>query len=74
MPKLLSFLKKCGINGIRFALSNVVEHKGSKNEILLNWTLENSFNINYLKHNYNNSNYQSKSKNHITKEVLITNY
>lgn len=72
--ELLNFLDKCNENGIRFALSNVIEHKGLKNNNLINWTIKNSYNLNYINCNYHNSNYQVKHKTTITKEVLITNY
>lgn len=71
---LLFFLKKCDNEGIRFALSNVVEHKNVKHNILLEWCLENEFNINYLKCSYKNSSYHLKNKETLSKEVLITNY
>ncbi|MBO0436213.1 DNA adenine methylase [Vagococcus penaei] len=63
-----------GLNdrGIRFALSNVVEHKGITNDLLIEWSKK--YNVHILNHNYNNSNYQSKAKKNITTEVLITNY
>lgn len=60
--------------GIKFALSNVIEHKGLKNGILKNWANSNGFKIHFLDYNYKNSNYQSKAKNNITREVLVTNY
>ena len=72
--ELLSFLKNLSDNGVRFALSNVLEHKGKTNTILLNWAIDNRFNIIYLNKNYSNSNYQIKNKNDKTTEVLITNY
>jgi adenine-specific DNA-methyltransferase len=59
---------------IRFALSNVVEHKGETNRLLLDWVNSNKFKINFLKFDYKNSNYQSRAKLAVTKEVLITNY
>lgn len=71
---LLNFLKTCNDNGIKFALSNVIEHKGEVHKLLLDWCLENSFSIHSLNYNYNNSNYQKKENNQETKEVLITNY
>lgn len=71
---LLSFLKKISEKGARFALSNVLEHKGKTNQILLKWAIENKFNIIYLDKDYSNSNYQSKAKQNKTVEVLITNY
>lgn len=71
---LLGFLKRADAKGIKFALSNVLEHKGLRNDILLEWCLENSFNILYLSHSYSNSSYQTKYKNSQSKEVLISNY
>lgn len=60
--------------GIKFALSNVIEHKGEKNEILLNWVKNNKYKIHRLNFDYKNSNYHSSAKNNKTIEVLITNY
>lgn len=61
-------------NNIKFALSNVVEHKGEVNHILTSWVKKEGFTMHYLNYNYKNSNYQSTAKNGVTKEVLITNY
>ena len=72
--ELLSYLKTISDNGIKFALSNVIEHKGKTNNLLLNWALGNTFNIIYLKKDYSNSNYQIKDKKQKTVEVLITNF
>ena len=58
--------------GTRFALSNVLEHKGLKNDILIEWSKK--YNVHYLNYNYNNCNYQDNNKNNKTIEVLITNY
>jgi len=69
---LLSFLDNLNEKGVKFALSNVLEHKGKENTILKNWSKR--YNINYLNHNYRNSNYQIKEKTSKTSEVLITNY
>lgn len=69
---LLSLCDNLNNNNIKFALSNVLEHKGLKNEILMKWA--NSYKIHYLNHNYNNCNYQDKNKDSKTIEVLITNY
>lgn len=71
---LLQFLKNCDEKKIRFALSNVIEHKGKIHEKLLNWCLSNGFNINYINRSYSNANYHIKDKTLITREVLITNY
>ena len=58
--------------GVKFALSNVIIHKGKTNTLLKNWSKK--YNVHYLDFNYNNSNYQSKAKSKDTVEVLITNY
>lgn len=71
---LLNYIKELDNKNIKFALSNVTQHRGEKNQLLIDWAIENKYNINYLDYNYNNSNYQSKSKMNVTEEVLITNY
>ena len=68
---LLSRLHK---KGVRFALSNVLEHKGETNEIMKKWVEKNNFKINKLNYDYRNSNYHSTAKKNTTIEVLITNY
>ena len=72
--ELLEYLNDVNRHGIKFALSNVTEHKGLKNDMLIDWAIENQYNIHNLNYNYNNSNYHLKDKTQITKEVLITNY
>ena len=72
--KLLDHLKKLDENNIKFALSNVIEHKGQVHQLLKDWVEQNHFNLIYIKSNYNNSNYHLKDKESITREVLITNY
>lgn len=69
---LLNLLDELNANGVRFALSNVLEHKGKVNTILVEWA--NQYTIHYLNFNYNNSNYQVKDKTLKTVEVVITNY
>ena len=70
--KLLEMCDKLNANGIKFALSNVLEHRGFENEMLKEWAKK--YNINYINYNYNNCNYQTNNKDHKTIEVLITNY
>ena len=72
--ELLKYLKSLDDNGIKFALSNVIEHKGKQNKILLDWCMTNRLNIIYLDKSYSNSNYHLKNKDKKTVEVLITNY
>ena len=74
--ELLDLLGNLDNNNIKFALSNVLEHKGKSNDILKNWVARNpNYVINYIDHNYSNSNYQTivRDKN-ASVEVLITNY
>ncbi|TAE46854.1 MAG: DNA adenine methylase [Cytophagales bacterium] len=74
--KLLSILENLHQRNIKFALSNVLEHKGKENDILKNWLNKNNYlKINYLRVDYSNSNYQTLVREKNTSvEVLITNY
>lgn len=66
---LLDFLHK---QKVKFALSNVLQHKGNTNNMLLDWSKK--YVVNFIEKEYSNCNYQFKEKNAITVEVLITNY
>lgn len=71
--ELFHLLDKADKQGIRFAMSNVTEHKGNKNEELIKWAEK--YNTHYLNFNYKNCIYNPKNKNDTeTVEVLITNY
>lgn len=70
--ELLSLCDKLNDKGIKFAISNVLEHNGSKNEILIDWSKK--YNVNYLNYDYSNCNYHKKDNGHKSVEVLITNY
>ena len=72
--KLLEFLDTLSEKNIKFALSNVIEHKGKKNEILADWIQKNDYKVNFLEYDYKNSNYHGKNLDKNTSEVLITNY
>lgn len=71
---LMKFLNECNAKHIRFALSNVIEHKGHIHQELLDWCILNGYSIYYINSSYNNSNYHLKDKTLETREVLITNY
>lgn len=71
---LLNYLTILDSKGIKFALSNVIEHKGHEHKILNAWIKEHEYNVHYLEMNYSNSNYQKNKSNNKTIEVLITNY
>ncbi|HEX2927875.1 MAG TPA: Dam family site-specific DNA-(adenine-N6)-methyltransferase [Ruminiclostridium sp.] len=68
--KLLSLLDELNSRNIRFALSNVLSHKGSKNEILIEWSKK--YKVNFLNYNYSNSSHNTARGE--SQEVLITNY
>ena len=70
--QLFEFLNKLDKKGIHFALSNVLTHNGISNEALINWSKQ--YRVHPITFDYNNSNYHSKAKKHITQEILITNY
>lgn len=73
--ELLSYLEELNSRGIRFALSNVLESKGKKNTILSEWIKRHKkFKTIPLNYDYSNSNYHTKQRNSITKEVLVINY
>lgn len=71
---LFSLLDGLSERGIKFALSNVSEHKGMINSELIYWKKHNRYHMHNIDFNYNNCNYQALNKNNVTKEVLITNY
>ncbi|ALS22171.1 DNA adenine methylase [Paenibacillus naphthalenovorans] len=71
--ELLYMLDYLDIHKVKFALSNVLIHKGKENKILQEWS--NKYKVHKMDYNYANCNYQSKIKNKdSTIEVLITNY
>ncbi len=72
---LLKTLEKLSKKKIRFALSNVLKHKGKENLLLQEWIKENKFNIFPLRKDYSNSNYHTKDRRKTSSlEVLVTNY
>lgn len=69
---LCGILDELGSRGVKFALSNVTEHKGIRNEVLMKWKRD--YHTHRINYNYNHSSYQAKNVDKVTKEVLITNY
>lgn len=69
---LLEMLDEIDRSGNRFALSNVLVHKGQTNDILLDWSQK--FSVHHLRKDYSNSNYHESNNKDKTDEVLITNY
>jgi len=68
---LLERLDELNSQGIRFALSNVLESKGFKNEILIEWSQ--SYHTWAIDKSYKHCNHQKKDNGVVT-EVVITNY
>lgn len=62
--KLLEFLSKINKMGVKFMLSNVLEHKEKKNELLIKWINDNGFRV---------IEYTEKARKS-RKEVIIVNY
>lgn len=71
---LFEILTELSDRGVLFALSNLTEHKGQKNNRLLDWIKKNGYHQHRIKFNYDNCNYQAQNGKNVTKEVLITNY
>ena len=70
--ELLNLLDRLNSDNIRFALSNVLYHKGMSNELLIEWSKK--YNVCYIDNSYANCNYHFKDRNAKTVEVLITNF
>ena len=68
---LYNILDELNSRNVKFALSNMLESKGNKNEYLIEWSQK--YNIHNLSMNYNSANYQRKASGRDV-EVLITNY
>lgn len=70
--ELLSKLDEIDKAGVRFGLSNVLESKGTSNDILKEWAKK--YKVVYLDHTYSNCSYHKKDKVSKDVEVLIINY
>ncbi len=68
--RLYDFLDKANARGIRFALSNVLYHKGKENTVLKAWCQK--YHIHQIQSSYANASYNTSRQGSV--EVLITNY
>lgn len=68
--ELYNFLNRANEKNIKFALSNVMEHKGKENILLKEWSKK--YKVINLLNDYSNSSYNTSKGE--SKEVLITNY
>lgn len=73
--KLLHLLDDLNKQGVRFALSNVLIHKGKENRILQDWLYQRNYTVHNLNMHYGNASYHTKNRDKsASREVLITNY
>ncbi len=70
--QLLALLDELHRRGIRFALSNVLTHKGRHNTLLQQWAT--GFRVVDVRSDYANSSYHGKERASVTREVLVVNY
>lgn len=70
--ELLELLDKLSNQGVLFALSNVLYHKGQSNDRLIEWSKK--YNIIYIDKSYTHCSPNLLSRENKTVEVLITNY
>ncbi|MDF7665929.1 Dam family site-specific DNA-(adenine-N6)-methyltransferase [Bifidobacterium sp. ESL0745] len=68
--ELYNMLDALDGRGIRFAMSNVLSHKGAVNESLQQWSK--AYNVHHINASYAHSSYNTKPAR--SDEVLITNY
>lgn len=68
--RLLMLLDRLEQQGVRFALSNVLKHKGMTNNNLINWSQK--YQVHHLNYGYQNASYNTVRQR--SDEVLITNY
>ena len=69
---LLTLLDQANSLGLRFTLSNVLEHKGQANRLLQTWATK--YRVTTLRSDYSNCNYHAKDRHAPTHEVVVTNY
>lgn len=74
--ELLNFLDNLEEKNVKFALSNVIEKKNIKNDILTSWIEKNKekYYVHDINYHYRSSSYNKKNRDSREREVLITNY
>lgn len=70
--QLLGLLDEVNSRGVKFALSNVLYHKGLSNDLLIDWSKK--YNVHYIDKSYANCSYHFKERDAKTVEVVITNF
>ena len=69
---LYTYLDKANEQGLKWALSNVISHKGKENEILIEWA--DKYNVYDIFSDYSKAVYNKTKTTDPTIEVLVTNY
>lgn len=69
---LIAYMDNLDRYHIKFAMSNVLSHRGTTNEVLLSWLKGSNYTVHHLNMNYSNSTYHTK--NGKSDEILVTNY
>lgn len=72
--QLLNILDSLTKRDIKWALSNVLETKGKRNDILREWLLNSTYKAHHLDMQYTRDNHGKGQHTHFTDEVLIINY
>ena len=69
---LYTYLDEANKQGLKWALSNVISHKGKENEILIEWA--DKYNVYDIFSDYSKAVYNKTKTTDPTIEVLVTNY
>lgn len=73
--KLLDYISKADQLNFKFALSNVIQHRGKTNTILADWIDKNSFNVYDIDNKgYSHCTHTVVQGGEKTREIVITNY
>lgn len=72
--ELFAYLDRASAQGIRFAMSNFIHHKGKTNEELVKWVEHNGYNTYNINSDYSHCVANIRENNEPTLEVVITNY
>jgi DNA adenine methylase Dam len=69
---LLILLDDLHKQGVKFGMTNVIEHKGYTNELIVDFSKR--YSVYHIQNDYNGCNYQDKNKEYTTREVYVYNY
>lgn len=71
---LYKYLDEANNHKIKWAMSNMIKHKGKINQSLVDWIKDNNYNIFNINSNYSYCSYNAIMTEDPTIEVVITNY